>query len=110
MKEITPEEFKGKIEENDSEIFLLDVREPFEQYQSNIDYEYSKLIPIGELRSRIDELKEHQDEEIVCLCRSGGRSAQACQVLEREGFSNVKNLKGGINAWAREINTSLPIY
>lgn len=110
MKEITPEELKNKIENDRSEIFLLDVREPFEQYQSKIDYDYSKLIPVGELQSRIDELEDHRDEEIVCLCRSGGRSAQACRLLEREGFANVKNLKGGINEWARKINTSLPVY
>ena len=110
MEEITVQEFKRKIDSNESSVFLLDVREPFEQYQSKIDFEYSKLIPVGELQSRVDELEQHQDKEIVCLCRSGSRSAQACMILEREGFSNVKNLKGGINEWAREIDHNLPIY
>jgi len=109
MQEITVEEFKQKIENNDN-VFLLDVREPFEQYQSSIDYENSKLIPVGELNSRLDELEQHKNKQIVCLCRSGGRSGQACQLLEREGFPNVKNLKGGINEWARKIDTSLPVY
>ena len=109
MQEITVEEFKQKIE-NDENVFLLDVREPFEQYQSSIDYENSKLIPVGELNSRLDELEQHKNKQIVCLCRSGGRSGQACQLLEREGFPNVKNLKGGINEWARKIDTSLPVY
>jgi len=109
MQEITVEEFKQKIE-NEENVFLLDVREPFEQYQSSIEYENSKLIPVGELNSRLDELEQHKDKEIVCLCRSGGRSGQACQLLEREGFPDVKNLKGGINEWARKIDTSLPVY
>jgi len=110
MEEITVQQFKNKIDNSDGNLFLLDVRQPFEQYQSKIDFEYSKLIPVGELQSRVDELKEHQEKEIVCLCRSGGRSAQACMILEREGFPKVKNLKGGINEWAREIDTSLPVY
>ncbi|MGD8427970.1 MAG: rhodanese-like domain-containing protein [Balneolaceae bacterium] len=111
MQEISVQEFEQKLNESkNSEVFLLDVREPFEQYQSKIDYEYSKLIPVGELSSRLDELEAHKEKEIVCLCRSGSRSAQACLILEREGFKNVKNLKGGINEWAREIDTSLPVY
>jgi len=110
MEEITVQEFKKKIDDEESNVFLLDVRETFEQYQSNIKYENSKLIPVGELQSRLDEIESHKDSEIVCMCRSGARSSQACQLLEREGFSNVKNLKGGINEWAREIDDSLPVY
>lgn len=109
MEEITVQEFKKKIEADDS-VFLLDVREPFEQYQSKINCENSTLIPVGELHNRLNELEDHKNEEIVCMCRSGGRSSKACELLEKEGFSNVKNLKGGINEWAREIDTSLPVY
>lgn len=109
MEEITVDSFKEKIE-NDENVFLLDVREPFEQYQSKIDYNNSKLIPVGELQDRLEELKPHKDEEIVCLCRSGSRSEQACKILEANGFSEVKNLKGGINKWAQEVDTSLPVY
>lgn len=109
MQEITVQELKEKIDQNEG-IFVLDVREPFEQYQSKLDYEHSTLIPVGELSGRLSELESHKDEEIVCLCRSGARSAQACQMLEREGFENVKNLKGGINKWAKEIDNSLPVY
>lgn len=110
MEEITVQQFKEKVDTKDKNVFLLDVREPFEQYQSKINYDNSTLIPLGELASRLDEIETHKENEIVCLCRSGGRSAQACQLLEKEGFSNVKNLKGGINEWAREIDTSLPVY
>ncbi|HKL18276.1 MAG TPA: rhodanese-like domain-containing protein [Halalkalibaculum sp.] len=109
MQEITVQELKNKID-NKEDVFILDVREPFEQYQSNLDYDHSKLIPVGELGERMDEIQSQKDSEIVCLCRSGGRSAKACDMLEREGFENVKNLKGGINKWAQEIDNSLPVY
>lgn len=109
MQEITVQELKSKID-NEENVFVLDVREPFEQYQSKLDYDNSKLIPVGELADRMDEIESQKDSEIVCLCRSGGRSAHACQLLERNGFENVKNLKGGINKWAKEIDNSLPVY
>lgn len=110
MEEITVEEFKKKIESENGDLFLLDVREPFEQYQSKIEYENSILIPVDQLQERLSELEEQKGREIVCLCRSGSRSANACRFLEQEGFSNVKNLKGGINEWARKIDNSLPVY
>lgn len=110
MEEITVEEFNKKIKTNDSSVFLLDVREPFEQYQSKIDHQHSALIPVDELPDRIGELADQKENEIVCLCRSGSRSAKACKLLEQKGFANVKNLKGGINEWARKIDNSLPIY
>lgn len=110
MEEITVQEFKEKLDDEGTTVFLLDVREPFEQYQSKIKYDNSKLIPVGELAERLDEIESHKNSEIVCMCRSGGRSAKACTLLEKKGFSNVKNLKGGINEWARKIDTSLPVY
>jgi adenylyltransferase/sulfurtransferase len=110
MKEITVQDFKTKIDKENNNIFLLDVREPFEQYQSKIDYENSTLIPLGELPERMEEIESHKDQEVVCMCRSGGRSSKACELLESEGFSDVKNLKGGINEWARQIDDSLPVY
>lgn len=109
MKEIAVEYLKEKIDSN-TNFILLDVREPFEQYQSKIDIENSRLIPVDELSDRVDELTDQKDNEIICLCRSGSRSAKACKLLSEKGFSNVKNLKGGINEWAREIDDSLPVY
>lgn len=109
MQEITVQQLKEKIDNNE-EVFVLDVREPFEQYQSKLDYENSTLIPLGDLSSRLNEIESNKEREVVCLCRSGGRSAKACEMLEKEGFENVKNLKGGINQWAREIDNSLPVY
>lgn len=109
MKEITVQEFKEKIESGE-DVYLLDVREPFEQYQSKIEYNNSTLIPVDQLAGRLNEIEADKDAEIVCMCRSGGRSAQACELLEKEGYKNIKNLKGGINQWAKDIDTSLPVY
>ncbi len=109
MKEITVQEFKEKSDAG-NDVFLLDVREPFEQYQSNIDYPNSTLIPLDQVPDRLNEIEASKEDEIVCMCRSGGRSAKACELLEKEGYENVKNLKGGINRWARDVDTSLPVY
>lgn len=110
MDEITVQQFKEKLDANDDNVFLLDVREPFEQYQSKIEYDNSTLIPVDQLPNRVNEIESHKDQEVVCMCRSGSRSAQACKLLEKKGFENVKNLKGGINQWAKDIDSSLPVY
>lgn len=109
MDTITVQELKEKLD-SEEKVFILDVREPFEQYQSKIDYSNSKLIPLGELPKRMDELEDQKDNEVVCLCRSGSRSAKACELLEKKGFSKAKNLEGGINQWAKDIDDSLPVY
>ena len=109
MKEISVQELKKKIDDEEN-VFLLDVREPFEQYQSKIKYDNATLIPVGKLAERLDEIRDKKKQEVVCLCRSGSRSAEACKLLEKEGFTNAKNLKDGINQWAKDIDTSLPVY
>jgi adenylyltransferase/sulfurtransferase len=85
---------------------LIDVREPHELEISHI--EGADLIPLGQLAARLSELDSA--EEIVLFCKAGTRSARALEVLASAGFRRVKNLKGGINAWAREVDPSLPIY
>ncbi len=109
MEEITVQQLKQKIDSSE-DVFILDVREPFEKFQSDIDYENKTLIPVDSLQKRVDELDDYKDKEVVCMCRSGARSAKATRFLETRGFSNVKNLKGGINQWAKEIDNSLPVY
>lgn len=84
---------------------LVDVREPFEYEICNLG---GKLIPLKELSQRSDELP--RDQTIVVHCKSGGRSRQAVEFLQQAGFKNVLNLKGGIMAWAEEIDLSLPKY
>jgi adenylyltransferase/sulfurtransferase len=85
---------------------LLDVREPHELEISRL--EGALAIPLGELAARLPELDSAQ--EMVVFCKSGGRSARAVELLMSAGFRKVKNLRGGINAWAREVDPSLPQY
>lgn len=90
----------------DNNIFLLDVRELSETQISSL--ENSHLIPLGELPMRKDDLDP--EKNIVVYCRSGARSDQAMRFLREAGFKNVRNLLGGINEWARAVDTKLPVY
>jgi rhodanese-related sulfurtransferase len=90
--DITVEELKERLEKGEK-LNLFDVREPYEYEQDNIG---ATLIPLGELMYRVDELDGLQDEEVIVHCRSGARSGQAQQILEENGFTNVRNLIGGI--------------
>jgi molybdopterin/thiamine biosynthesis adenylyltransferase/rhodanese-related sulfurtransferase len=92
--------------QNGERIRLIDVREPHELQISHIDG--AELIPLGTLAGRMNELDSA--EEIVLLCKAGGRSAQALQLLAGAGFRKIKNLHGGINAWVREVDQSQPVY
>ena len=103
--DITALELAEQIK-NNKPVHLLDVREPHELEISRIDA--AQLIPLGQLASRLSELDTAQ--EMVVFCKAGTRSARALELLLSAGFRKVKNLKGGINAWAREVDPSLPIY
>ncbi|MCB1326345.1 MAG: molybdopterin-synthase adenylyltransferase MoeB [Spirochaetales bacterium] len=103
--EISVQELKARMDRGD-DFVLIDVREPFEHEISNI--EKARLIPLSELEDHLSELD--QDADYVIHCKSGGRSARAVDFLRAQGFENVKNLVGGINAWAQEVDTSLPTY
>ena len=85
---------------------LLDVREPHELQISALPNAVN--IPLGTLAARLSELDSA--EEMVVFCKTGTRSTRALELLVSAGFKKVKNLKGGINDWAREVDTSLPIY
>ena len=102
--DITAPELAERVKTN--HLKLVDVREPHE-------LEISKLpdatnIPLGQLAARLSELDSA--EEMVVFCKGGTRSARALELLVSAGFKKVKNLKGGINAWAREVDTDLPVY
>jgi sulfur-carrier protein adenylyltransferase/sulfurtransferase len=105
LPEVTPEELRALLASPDPPL-LLDVREPEERTISNIAG--STGIPKGELPERVDELTRARS--VVVYCRSGGRSADATRTLLGLGFTNVRNLKGGINAWAEKVDPSLPTY
>ena len=82
-------------------INLIDVRQPEEHAEFNIG---GILLPLGNIMSmQIEDIEELRDEEVICYCRSGQRSMQAAMMLETMGFTNVKNLVGGMLGWEREI-------
>lgn len=87
-------------------LVLLDVREPHETQISNLPG--TTLIPLGQLASRMSELDSAK--EMVIFCKSGTRSVRALEILVSAGFRRVKNLKGGINAWAKKIDPQMPVY
>jgi sulfur-carrier protein adenylyltransferase/sulfurtransferase len=87
-------------------LHLIDVREPHELEISRL--EGAQLIPLGQMAARLSELDSAR--EIVLFCKSGTRSTRALELLASAGFRKVKNLKGGINAWAKEVDSSLPVY
>jgi adenylyltransferase/sulfurtransferase len=103
--DITATELAERLEHGNG-LKLIDVREPHELEISRI--EGAEIIPLGQLASRMSELDSA--EEIVLMCKMGSRSTRALEVLHSAGFRKMKNLKGGINAWAREVDPSLPIY
>ncbi len=100
--QITPEEFE-KVRDA---VTLIDVRDPHEYEISRI--EGSRLIPLGELPTRMDELDSADD--IVLQCKTGRRSMEALEILRGAGFRKLRNLQGGINAYAREIDPQIPTY
>ena len=104
VPELTPREVKSRLDRKD-DLFILDVREPHEYQICNIN---GHLIPLGELPRRVHELDSSR--EIVVHCRSGKRSAEAAEFLQKAGFRKIWNLKGGILAWSDEVDPSIPKY
>jgi molybdopterin/thiamine biosynthesis adenylyltransferase/rhodanese-related sulfurtransferase len=103
--EIEPHQVADMLK-NDANVQLIDVREPHELEISRI--EGADLIPLGSLASEMHKLDRAQ--EIILICRSGSRSARALEILVGAGFEKIKNLRGGINAWAEQVDPSLPHY
>jgi rhodanese-related sulfurtransferase len=96
MQVITVEDLKSRMDAGE-ELYILDVREPDEHMDYNIG---GILIPLGKVQTmQIDDIEDWKDKEVICYCRSGNRSGQACLILETAGFTNVKNLQGGMLAW-----------
>ena len=104
IPEITPKELKARLDRGD-DLYILDVREPHEYQICNLD---GHLIPLGELPRRVHELDSSR--EIVAHCRSGKRSAEAVQFLQKAGFRKIWNLKGGILAWSDDVDPTVPKY
>ena len=102
--DITAPELAERVKQN--HLKLLDVREPHELEISALPD--AQNIPLGQLAARLSELDSA--DEMVIFCKSGARSARGLELLVSAGFKKVKNLKGGINAWAREVDSEIPIY
>ena len=105
MKEITVLELQ-QLQQSGSDFQLIDVREPHEYDICNLEGE---LIPLAEVPHNVDKISK--TKKVVIHCRSGGRSGQIIQWLEKNHqLDNLYNLKGGILAWAKEIDNSMPTY
>src|SRR5262249_21127897 len=103
--EIAPEELKARIDRGE-QVYILDVRNPNEFQICRIPG--STLLPLPEFGQRASEVP--RDREVVVHCKSGIRSAKAIQFLREQGYTNLKNLTGGILAWAERIDPSMPKY
>ena len=107
IPEITPTELKERLDRGDR-LTIIDVREPFEWDIGNLGSHGARLIPLKELPARAGEIDP--GDEVVLQCRSGARSAQALAVLREKGYPRLWNLKGGILAWADQVDPSIPKY
>jgi adenylyltransferase/sulfurtransferase len=87
--------------------YLLDVREPWEWAVSNLSDRGARLIPLEELEDRLGEIPD--DRPVVVYCRTGQRSADAARLMRQAGRERVANLRGGLVAWAREVEPGLPV-
>ncbi|MCP5055116.1 MAG: molybdopterin-synthase adenylyltransferase MoeB [bacterium] len=107
VKEISATDVKRRLAADEG-FLLLDVRNPDEWETARI--EGATLIPLGELENRLAELLDWKDRPIVAHCHHGGRSAQACEILARAGFSDLTNLVGGIEAWSLTVDPEIARY
>ncbi len=105
IREISPREFKD-LADQDSPVTLLDVREEWELALAEVAG--ATHMPMGQVPERMSELES--DRAIVVMCHHGSRSATVAGFLLRNGFTQVLNLAGGIDAWARDLDPNVPSY
>ena len=105
LKEISVHTLNKKIKNNE-QFSLIDVREDEELKISKISQ--SIHIPMNTIPDNLNQIAS--EKKIIIMCKTGGRSAQVCEYLNNQGYSNVYNLKGGIISWALEIDSTLDIY
>jgi rhodanese-related sulfurtransferase len=100
MQDITVEELKSKLD-NKEDFLLIDVREEWEYQEFNVG---ARLIPLGNLQGTIDDLDEWMNQEVIVHCKSGARSAAAKNFMIQQGFTNVRNLLGGMVEWQTKFS------
>ena len=102
MQNITAEEVKERLS-NGETLNLIDVREQYENAEFNIG---GMHYPLGKIQTMmVDDLEDLKDKEVILYCRSGNRSGQACMILDMLGFTNTKNLYGGMMYWQEKFGT-----
>ena len=107
MKELTVAELKNWLEDDTrNKPLILDIREVWEYQKSQLPD--TQLMPMRTVPARLFELDKHR--EIVIMCHHGVRSRMMTLFLEQQGFTSVYNLQGGIDAWSKEIDPSVPLY
>ena len=101
MTIINTDEIKARLDAGEN-LNLIDVREADERAEFNIG---GTFLPLGNIQMmQIEDIEDWKDKEVICYCRSGNRSTQAALMLETFGFTNVKNLQGGMNAWREKFS------
>lgn len=106
MTDLTPAQLRDHLTNNNSDPLLLDVREPWEFRICHIDG--SELIPMGKLPASLNVLDP--ERETIVICHHGIRSRQVAMYLDYQGFANVINLAGGVDAWARDVDRQMATY
>jgi rhodanese-related sulfurtransferase len=104
--EITAEEVKGKLDQGEA-LTLLDVRESWEFETAKISC--AKLMPMGDVPSRAHQELD-PEEHIVVMCHHGVRSMNVTVWLRQQGFEKVQSMRGGIDAWSRQVDQTVPKY
>jgi rhodanese-related sulfurtransferase len=112
MQQVSPAQFKEWIAQSSAQgqPLILDVRETWECQLASIAPEGCEvqIVPMQTIPARIDELDKNR--AIACLCHHGGRSAHVAMFLQRQGFADVYNLTGGVDAWARQVDPQMATY
>jgi rhodanese-related sulfurtransferase len=106
MQDISVRELQERIKKGEAPV-MIDVREEFEwnmQHLSGV-----KKISLGNLPEKLDEIGELKGEEVVLICRSGGRSGRATDYLRQQGFSQARNLTGGMLAWKAQVDSAFNV-
>ena len=106
MRDLRPSQLRDHLASTDGDPLLLDVREPWEFRICKIDG--SQLIPMGQLPNALNVLDP--ERETVVICHHGVRSRQVAMYLDYQGFKNVINLAGGVDAWARDVDRQMATY
>lgn len=106
IEQLTVEKLKGQLDQKENLPVILDVREPWELDVCSMGGTHN--IPMGQIQNRIDEL--NKDRGIVIMCHHGIRSQRVALFLQQQGFTNIYNLSGGIDAWAKQIDPQMAKY